>query len=440
MANNIQAIRGMHDVLPEQTPLWQYAEQIIRDILGAYGYREIRLPIVEKTELFKRSIGEVTDIVEKEMYTFDDRNGDSLTLRPEGTAGCLRACLEHGLLHNQTHRLWYYGPMYRHERPQKGRYRQFIQLGVETYGMPGSDIDVELILIMDRLWKKLGIRDKVQLQLNSLGTIAERLIYREQLVGYFQQHKLQLDEDSLRRLETNPLRILDSKNPALEHVIANAPALMDYLGEDSLDHFKTFTTTLDYLGIDYQINSRLVRGLDYYSLTVFEWVTDELGSQGTVCAGGRYDNLVEQLGGKANHAVGFAMGIERLLALLETRGNIPLSKAVEVYMIRVGEKAEQEGLRFAELIRDSIPGLKLQVNCGGGSFKSQFKKADKTGAEYALIVGDDEVARGEIGVKSLRHEQEQQTLTQQQTLEFLQDYCGKRRLVNQPMEALSKTS
>jgi len=422
MATNIQAIRGMHDVLPEQTPLWQYAEQIIREILGMYGYQEIRLPIVEKTELFKRSIGEVTDIVEKEMYTFEDRNGDSLTLRPEGTAGCLRACLEHGLLHNQTHRLWYYGPMYRHERPQKGRYRQFIQLGVETYGMPGPDIDAELILIMDRLWKRLGIRDKVRLQLNSLGTIAERLVYREKLVDYFNQHKTQLDEDSLRRLATNPLRILDSKNPALNQVIANAPVLMDYLSEDSIAHFNSFRTTLDESGIAYEINSRLVRGLDYYSKTVFEWVTNELGSQGTVCAGGRYDTLVEQLGGKANHAVGFAMGIERLLALMETMDTIPVAKPVQVFMIRVGEKAEREGLRFAELIRDKMPGLKLQVNCGAGSFKSQFKKADKTGAEYALILGDDEVAREEIGIKSLRHEQDQQTLTQQQALTFLQSH------------------
>jgi histidyl-tRNA synthetase len=421
MANNIQAIRGMHDVLPDQTPLWQYAEQIIRDVLSAYGYREIRLPIVEKTELFKRSIGEVTDIVEKEMYTFEDRNGDSLTLRPEGTAGCLRACLEHGLLHNQTHRLWYYGPMYRHERPQKGRYRQFIQLGVETYGMPGPDIDVELILIMDRLWKRLGIRDKVQLQLNSLGTIAERLVYREQLVSYFQNHQDQLDDDSLRRLGTNPLRILDSKNPALTQVIIGAPSLIDYLGEDSLSHFKAFTNTLDSLGIAYEINSRLVRGLDYYSLTVFEWVTHELGSQGTVCAGGRYDTLIEQLGGKANHAVGFAMGIERLLALLETRNELPLAQSVDVYMIRVGEKAEQEGLRFAELLRDKIAGLRLQVNCGSGSFKSQFKKADKTGADYAIILGDDEVALGQVGIKSLRHDEEQQTLTQQQALVFLQN-------------------
>ncbi len=429
MVNNIQAIRGMHDVLPEQTPLWQYAELTLRGVLSAYGYSEIRLPIVEKTELFKRSIGEVTDIVEKEMYTFDDRNGDSLTLRPEGTAGCLRACLEHGLLHNQVHRLWYYGPMYRHERPQKGRYRQFIQLGVETYGMPGPDIDAELILIMDRLWKKLGIRDKVRLQLNSLGTIAERLVYRETLVSYFQEHLEELDEDSLRRLETNPLRILDTKNPAMQQVVANAPELMAHLGDDSLKHFNTLTATLNDLGISYEINTRLVRGLDYYSKTVFEWVTDELGSQGTVCAGGRYDSLIEQLGGKPNFAVGFAMGIERLLALMETLDNVPVARAVDVFMIRVGEIAEREGLRFAETIRNEVPGLKLQVNCGGGSFKSQFKKADKSGAEYAIILGDDEVSRGEVSVKSLRNEQGQQTLSQIQTIAFLQDlYIGEGRV------------
>ena len=420
MANNIQAIRGMHDVLPDQTPLWQYTEQILREVLGCYGYSEIRLPIVEKTELFKRSIGEVTDIVEKEMYTFDDRNGDSLTLRPEGTAGCLRACLEHGLLHNQTHRLWYYGPMYRHERPQKGRYRQFIQLGVETYGMSGPDIDAELILIMDRLWKKLGIRDKVRLELNSLGTIAERLVYRETLVNYFQNHLDSLDEDSLRRLKTNPLRILDTKNPAMHEVVANAPELMDYLGEDSLKHFNTLTATLDDLGISYVINPRLVRGLDYYSKTVFEWVTDELGSQGTVCAGGRYDGLIEQLGGKPNFAVGFAMGIERLLALLENSESIQLNSVVDVYMIRVGDLAEQTGFRFAEDIRNKVPGLKLQVNCDGGSIKSQFKKADKSGALYALILGDDEVSRGEVSIKSLRNAQDQQqTLSQAQACEFL---------------------
>ena len=420
MVQTIQAIRGMHDVLPDQTPLWQYTEHVLREVMGTYGYSEIRLPIVEKTELFKRSIGEVTDIVEKEMYTFEDRNGDSLTLRPEGTAGCLRACLEHGLLHNQVHRLWYYGPMYRHERPQKGRYRQFIQLGVETYGMAGPDIDAELIFIMDRLWKKLGIRDKVTLQLNSLGTIDERIVYRQVLVEYFQAHFDELDEDSKRRLHTNPLRILDTKNPVLFDLVANAPALMDYLGVESLAHFKGLTTSLDDLGISYDINTRLVRGLDYYSKTVFEWVTDELGSQGTVCAGGRYDSLVEQLGGKPNFAVGFAMGIERLLALLEVAGHLPATKTVDVFMIRVGDAAEREGLRFAETLRNEMPGLKLQVNCGGGSFKSQFKKADKIGADYAIILGDDEVSRGQLSIKSLRTDQEQQTLSQQETIAFLQ--------------------
>ncbi|MEQ1484988.1 histidine--tRNA ligase [Methyloglobulus sp.] len=421
MAVNIQAIRGMHDVLPEQTPLWQYAERIIREVLSSYGYSEIRLPIVEKTELFKRSIGEVTDIVEKEMYTFDDRNGDSLTLRPEGTAGCLRACLEHGLLHHQTHRLWYYGPMYRHERPQKGRYRQFIQLGVETYGMSGPDIDAELILLMHRLWQKLGIREKVRLQLNSLGTIAERLAYREILVAYFQQHKDGLDEDSLRRLDTNPLRILDSKNPEMKDVIANAPELMAYLGIDSLAHFKAITTTLDDLGVAYEINPRLVRGLDYYSKTVFEWVTDELGSQGTVCAGGRYDGLIEQLGGKANHAVGFAMGMERLLALIDwNTDSLFSSRAVDAYMIRVGRKAELQGMYFAETLRDKIPALKLQVSADGGNFKNQFKKADKSGAQYAIILGDDEVEREEIAIKSLREDIPQQTMTQVQAIDFLQ--------------------
>ena len=429
MAQTIQAIRGMHDVLPDQTPLWQYAERILREVMSSYGYSEIRLPVVEKTELFKRSIGEVTDIVEKEMYTFEDRNGDSLTLRPEGTAGCLRACLEHGLLHNQVHRLWYYGPMYRHERPQKGRYRQFIQLGVETYGMAGPDIDAELIFIMDRLWKKLGIRDKVCLQLNSLGTIEERLVYRQVLVEYFQANLSQLDEDSLRRLQTNPLRILDTKNPSMFDLVAKAPALMDYLGPESLEHFKGLTTALDDLGVSYQINTRLVRGLDYYSKTVFEWVTDELGSQGTVCAGGRYDSLVEQLGGKPNFAVGFAMGIERLLALLEVFGNIPVSHAVDVFMIRVGEAAEREGLRFAETLRDTVPGLKLQVNCGGGSFKSQFKKADKIGADYAIILGDDEVSNGQLSLKSLRTSQEQQTLTQQEAITYLQNYMSQVSLV-----------
>ncbi len=424
----IQAIRGMHDILPEQSPYWQWLENKARQVLSAYGYQEIRLPIVEKTELFKRSIGEVTDIVEKEMYTFDDRNGDSLTLRPEGTAGCLRACLEHGLLHNQSHRLWYYGPMFRHERPQKGRYRQFYQLGVETYGMPGPDVDAEMILLTDRLWKKLGIRDKVELQLNSLGTTEERTAYRSTLVTYFKQHIDVLDEDSLRRLETNPLRILDSKNPDMQAMLQAAPVLLEHLGEDSLNHFNSLKSTLDDLGIEYQLNTRLVRGLDYYGKTVFEWVTDELGAQGTICAGGRYDGLIEQLGGKANHAIGFAMGMERILALVELLDDVAVEPNVDVYMIRVGEAAEKAGIALAEQIRDNIDGLKLQVNCGGGSFKSQFKKADKSGAAYAIILGDDEAQNGKAALKSLRIEQEQVTLTHGELMQNLHDWYTNKSL------------
>jgi len=421
MANNIQAIRGMHDVLPDQTPRWQFVEQQVREVLAAYGYAEIRLPIVEKTELFKRSIGEVTDIVEKEMYTFDDRNGDSLTLRPEGTAGCLRACLEHGLLHNQVHRLWYYGQMFRHERPQKGRYRQFIQLGVETYGMAGPDIDAELILLSHRLWQRLAILGKVELQLNSLGTIEERVVYREKLVEYFNQQPELLDEDSKRRLLSNPLRILDTKNPDMQALVDNAPTLMSYLGEESKAHFKGLTDTLDALGIAYTINQRLVRGLDYYSKTVFEWVTTELGAQGTICAGGRYDGLIEQLGGKPNHAVGFAMGMERILALLETREDLDTIQSIDAYMILVGAEAEKSGLLLAEKLRDSLPNLRLQMNCGAGSFKSQFKKADKSGADYALILGDDEVASNEISIKFLRTNAEQRTVALAELIELMQN-------------------
>jgi len=425
MAKNqqaIQAIRGMHDILPEQSPYWQWLEQNAREVLAAYGYQEIRLPIVEKTELFKRSIGEVTDIVEKEMYTFDDRNGDSLTLRPEGTAGCLRACLEHGLLHNQSHRLWYYGPMFRHERPQKGRYRQFYQLGVETYGMPGPDVDAEMIQLTDRLWKKLGIRDKVVLQLNSLGTTDERAAYRDHLVEYFKQNIDVLDDDSLRRLETNPLRILDSKNPDMQLMLRDAPVLLEHLGEDSMEHFNSLKGMLDDLGITYELNTRLVRGLDYYGKTVFEWVTDELGAQGTICAGGRYDGLIEQLGGRANHAIGFAMGMERILALVEQFDTVKIAPNVDVYMIRVGSEAEKAGLILSEQIRDAIDGLRLQVNCGGGSFKSQFKKADKSGAEFAIIIGDDEAQRGEVALKSLRVEQEQVNLSHSALLQTLKDW------------------
>ncbi len=396
----------MKDILPQQTPLWQYLEDRVRDVLARYGYEEIRMPIVEMTELFKRSIGEVTDIVEKEMYTFDDRNGDSLTLRPEGTAGCVRAGLENGLLFNQTQRLWYQGPMFRHERPQKGRYRQFHQIGVETYGMQGPDIDLELILITARLWRELGL-EGLELQLNTLGTAEERSRYRQHLVDYFQSRIDELDEDSRRRLEGNPLRILDTKNPDMAAVVAEAPTLMEHLEQASLDHFDALRRGLDEAGVAYVLNPRLVRGLDYYSRTVFEWVTDQLGAQGTVCAGGRYDGLVEQLGGRAASAVGFAMGLERLISLLETTDIAQRLPGVDLYMIAMGEAAQQRAMQLAESLRDQLPGLRLIVHCGGGSFKSQFKKADKSNARYALVLGDDELARGEAGLKPLREAGEQ---------------------------------
>ena len=420
MSDKIQAIRGMHDILPEQTPRWQGVERAFRKVLAAYGYQEIRLPIVEKTELFKRSIGEVTDIVEKEMYTFDDRNGDSLTLRPEGTAGCLRACLEHGLLHQPAQRLWYMGPMFRHERPQKGRYRQFQQMGVEAYGMAGPDIDAELILLTRRLWNTLGIAQKMELQLNSLGTLEERLVYREHLVAYFREHLGALDEDSKRRLETNPLRILDSKNPQLAEVVRQAPALDEYLGEESRTHFQALTATLDEAGLAYTLNPRLVRGLDYYSRTVFEWVTTELGAQGTVCAGGRYDGLIAQLGGKASHAIGFALGVERLIDLLDDPARFDEAVCPHAYFIRVGSLAERAGGLLAEQLRDALPGLRLVVHCDGGSFKSQFKRADKSGAGLALILGEDEARGLTIGIKNLRKDGEQIILKQSELIPYLQ--------------------
>jgi histidyl-tRNA synthetase len=419
MVETIQAIRGMHDILPEYTPRWHYVESVLRRVMGGYGYREIRLPIVEKTELFKRSIGEVTDIVEKEMYTFDDRNGDSLTLRPEGTAGCLRACLEHSLLHNQTQRLWYTGAMFRHERPQKGRYRQFHQLGVEAYGMAGPDIDAELILLCRRLWRALGIDHKLELQINSLGTTEERIAYRAELVDYFRNHYDRLDEDSRRRLETNPLRILDSKNPDLREIIAAAPVLTEALNALSRAHFHALRQRLDDAGVAYQVNPRLVRGLDYYSRTVFEWVTSELGAQGTVCAGGRYDGLIEQLGGKNSTAVGFALGMERLIDLLDTPERFDAAAAPTAYLIAVGELAEARATAVAERLRDALPNLRLQMNCGGGSFKSQFKRADKSGAAVALVMGDDEARDQMISVKSLRHDAGQKTLTEAELIDFL---------------------
>ncbi len=419
MAKNIQAIRGMHDILPNQTPLWQLLEDRVRSVLERYGYREIRMPLVEQTELFKRSIGEVTDIVEKEMYTFDDRNGDSLTLRPEGTASCVRAGIEHGLLYNQVQRLWYQGPMFRHERPQKGRYRQFQQIGVEAFGMAGPDIDLELILITHRIWQTLGLSDGLELQLNSLGTADERRAYREVLVQYLTSNLDRLDEDSRRRLKGNPLRILDSKNPDMQTLIAGAPALMDHLGEASQAHFDAVCAGLDAVGVAYVINPRLVRGLDYYARTVFEWVTDRLGAQGTVCAGGRYDGLVEQLGGHATTAVGFAMGVERLVALLEEAGIEP-EEQIDAYLVLMGDEPQRQGLLLAEQLRDQLPGLRLLTHCGGGGFKSQFKKADRSGARYALILGEDELAKGVVGIKNLREQAEQQEMALDQLAQFFQ--------------------
>jgi len=416
--SKLQSVRGMHDILPGETPLWQAVEAILNQGLASYGYQQIRLPIVEKTELFRRSIGEVTDIVEKEMYTFTDRNGESLTLRPEGTAGCVRACIEHALLRGANLRLWYQGPMFRHERPQKGRYRQFHQLGVEAYGMLGPDIDAELILLNRYWWRALGIEDKLELQINSLGTLEERRAYREELVAYFSTFESALDEDSRRRLHTNPLRILDSKNPDLQAVIEGAPKLIDYLGESSRAHFHDFTDLLDATGIGYTLNPRLVRGLDYYCLTVFEWVTSELGAQGTVCAGGRYDILVEQLGGKPTPSAGFALGLERLMTLLEGSPLTPL-QLPHLYMIRVGASAERAGLVLAEQLRERLPELRLVVHAGGGSFKSQFKKADKSGALFALILGEEEAAQSVASVKPLREEGEQFKLDYDRLLDFI---------------------
>ncbi len=421
MAEKIQAVRGMHDILPNEVFRWQHLDAVLSNLLAGYGYQELRLPVVEKTELFKRSIGEVTDIVEKEMYTFDDRNGDSLTLRPEGTAGCLRACLEHGLLHNQQQRLWYSGPMFRHERPQKGRYRQFYQVGVETYGMAGPDIDIELIALSHRLWQQLGVRDAVQLELNTLGSAQERLVYRDLLVDYFQAHKDQLDDDSLDRLERNPLRILDSKNPDLKSVIASAPAFSECLETESRDHFQQITTALDELAINYVLNPRLVRGLDYYCNTVFEWTTTHLGAQGTICAGGRYDGLVTQLGGREIPAVGFAMGLERIILLMEAVApNEVQPQKPHVYMVRFGEQGEQHGLQLSERLRNTLPALQLTLNCGAGSAKSQFKRADNSGAAYALIVGDDEVEKNQYGFKALREDLPQLSLSEQALIEQLQ--------------------
>jgi histidyl-tRNA synthetase len=423
MVKTIQAVRGMNDILPDVSSAWQYLESVLRDVIQSYGYSEIRFPLLEKTELFKRSIGEVTDIVEKEMYTFDDRNGDSLTLRPEGTAGCVRACLENGLLHNQVQRLWYKGPMFRYERPQKGRYRQFHQVGVEAFGMAGPDIDTEMIFLTVRIWEVLGL-EGASLQINSLGTPSSRASYRDALVDYFRGCKGALDDDSERRLEGNPLRILDSKNPDMQPVIAKAPGLADYLDDESRTHFEGFRALLDDAAIPYQVNPRLVRGLDYYSRTVFEWVTDQLGAQGTICAGGRFDDLVEYLGGKPVPAIGFAIGLERLLALLEVQAIDLPHNSPHVYFVLSGEQGIRRGMLFADELRVTVRGLKILVNCGGGSFKSQFKRADRSDARVALVMGDDEADSGQVILKPLRGEGEQEVLSQEQAATRLGEMLG----------------
>jgi histidyl-tRNA synthetase len=411
VSKDIQAIRGMNDCLPADTPAWQYVEQILRKTVRNYGYEEIRFPIVEMTELFKRSIGEVTDIVEKEMYTFADRNGDSLTLRPEGTAVCVRAANQNGLLYNQEQRLWYMGPMFRHERPQKGRYRQFHQFGLEAFGMAGPDIDAEVILLSARLWKSLGLSAHVTLELNSLGSNQARADYRAALVAYLEQHKELLDEDSLRRMYSNPLRVLDSKNPVMQEMLGKAPQLLDYLDDESKADFDGLQKRLKAAGVEFVINPRLVRGLDYYNKTVFEWVTSSLGSQGTVCAGGRYDGLVEQLGGKTTPAVGFALGMERLVLLLQTLELLPAAQAqTDIYLMALGESAELAAVSIAEGLRNDVADMRLMTHSGGGNLKKQLKKADKSGASLGLLLGETELELGEITLKWLREDKPQQNI------------------------------
>jgi histidyl-tRNA synthetase len=426
MVELVKAIRGMNDILPDTVTKWQYLEQCLRDIASQYGYQEIRFPMLEKTELFKRTIGEVTDIVEKEMYTFVDRNGESLSLRPEGTACCVRACLEHGLLYQQTQRLWYMGPMFRHERPQQGRFRQFFQFGLEAFGMDDPDIDAEILALCARIWSRLGLNEHIFLKLNSLGNKEARVRYREVLVTYFEHHREALDEDSQRRLTTNPMRILDSKNKEMEDVIRGAPRLIDYIDNESRTHFEKVQSLLDSLKIPFTVDPCLVRGLDYYTKTVFEWQTERLGSQNAVCAGGRYDGLVAELGGKPTSAAGFAMGLERLLALMDT---VQLETRepthADVYLVGQGADVTGQLLQLAEVLRSSLPQLKIVQNCGDASFKAQFKRADKSGARYALILGETEIAAQKIGVKDLRNQEPQALLGKEELIDFLQYQYGR---------------
>ena len=419
----IQAVRGMQDLLPAQKKISRTIEDVVREVLAAYGYREIGLPQLEQTELFKRVVGENTDIVEKEMYTFDDRNGESLTLRPEGTAGCVRFAEQNGLLFNQVQRLWYSGAMFRYERPQKGRYRQFDQIGAECFGMPGPDVDAELLLMNARIWRKLGLDGDIRLELNSLGNPDARAKFKGELAGYLQAYEQDLDEDSQRRLTTNPLRILDSKSSKTQEILRDAPVLSDYMDNESKQHFEGLQGLLDDNGIAYKVNPNIVRGLDYYNKTVFEWITTTLGSQGTVCGGGRYDGLVEQLGGKPSPGIGFAMGLDRLSLMLAEK--MESSKDADVYVVSQGDAARATGLRLAELIRDQLPGKKLIVHCGDGKFKSQMKKADASGADLALVLGEDEVAAGTVSIKALREGGEQSTISQETLAQYCLDYFSK---------------
>jgi histidyl-tRNA synthetase len=419
MSSKPKTVRGMNDILPDVATRWQYLESEVEDIIEAYGYRQVRLPLLEHTEVFRRSIGEVTDIVEKEMYTFDD-DGDSLTLRPEATASMVRAGITNGLFHNQKQKLWTVGPMFRRERPQAGRYRQFHQFDVEAMGYEGPDIDAELIIMCARLWKRLGI-DQIRLEINSLGAAGSRASYREALVEYFNGVKSRLDEDSIRRLDKNPLRILDSKNPDMQDIIAGAPVMLDHLDEASADHFAGLRALLDAAGVEYEVNPRLVRGLDYYSRTVFEWVTDALGAQNAVCAGGRYDGLVEKLGGRATPAIGWAMGVERFVALYEAcGGNFPATSP-DVYLVAVGEGTRERAFALAESLRDEVAGIRVETNLGGGSFKSQMKRADKSGAAWALVLGEQELSEERIGLKPLRSDAEQESIGLAELATVLQD-------------------
>ena len=399
----------MNDILPEMSATWRYVEGVVQEVIESYGYREIRLPLLEYTEVFSRAIGDVTDIVEKEMYTFRDRNDESLTMRPEATAGMVRAGITNGLFHNQRQKLWTLGPMFRYEKPQKGRYRQFHQFDVEAMGYAGPDIDAELMMMCARMWEKLGL-ERLRLEINTLGSLEARARYRKELVSYFSAVKSQLDEDSIRRLGKNPLRILDSKNPEMQEIVAAAPVMVDYLDETSAAHFEALRANLDTAGISYEVNPRLVRGLDYYNLTVFEWITDALGSQGTVCAGGRYDGLVEKLGGRPTTAIGWAMGVERLVSLYESCGGKAGNASSDVYVVAVGDEALRKGMLVSETLRRRMPSIRVELNLGGGSFKSQLKRADRSGASLAVILGEDEVARGEAGLKPLRTSEEQSSV------------------------------